>query len=74
MEDVAGGLRAAGRPIRPEWTVRCGQSHRRLAFELLTTYANQKIAGCITLVHTGNADVLAFVKDRIAGKPATASC
>ncbi|ADJ49313.1 lipase [Amycolatopsis mediterranei S699] len=28
----------------------------------------------ITLVYTGNADVLAFVKDRIAGKPATASC
>jgi len=34
----------------------------------------RKIAGYITLVHTGNADVLAFVKDRIAGKPATASC
>ncbi|MGW3958284.1 lipase family protein [Amycolatopsis sp. NPDC005003] len=28
----------------------------------------------ITLVYTGNADVLAFVKDRIAGKPATSSC
>ncbi|MGV9359600.1 lipase family protein [Amycolatopsis sp. NPDC003731] len=28
----------------------------------------------ITLVYTGNADVLAFVKDRIAGKPAPASC
>jgi hypothetical protein len=28
----------------------------------------------ITLVYTGNADVLAFVKDRIAGKPATANC
>lgn len=28
----------------------------------------------ITLVYTGNADVLAFVKDRIAGKPATSNC
>jgi pimeloyl-ACP methyl ester carboxylesterase len=28
----------------------------------------------ITLVYTGNADVLAFVKDRIAGKPATSDC
>ena len=28
----------------------------------------------ITLVYTGNADVLAFVKDRIAGKPATTNC
>lgn len=28
----------------------------------------------ITLVYTGNADVRAFVKDRIAGKPATAAC
>ncbi|MGK3208757.1 lipase family protein [Amycolatopsis sp. MEPSY49] len=28
----------------------------------------------ITLVYTGNADVLAFVKDRIAGKPATPNC
>ncbi|GHG32690.1 MULTISPECIES: lipase family protein [Amycolatopsis] len=28
----------------------------------------------ITLVYTGNADVLAFVRDRIAGKPATANC
>ncbi|MEV7092529.1 lipase family protein [Amycolatopsis sp. NPDC051045] len=28
----------------------------------------------ITLVYTGNADVLAFVTDRIAGKPATSTC
>ncbi|MEV4150274.1 lipase family protein [Amycolatopsis sp. NPDC049691] len=28
----------------------------------------------ITLVYTGNADVLAFVEDRIAGKPATTNC
>ncbi|WP_409463761.1 lipase family protein [Amycolatopsis sp. GA6-003] len=28
----------------------------------------------ITLVYTGNADVLSFVKDRIAGKPAAANC
>jgi hypothetical protein len=28
----------------------------------------------ITLVYTGNADVLAFVKDRIAGKPAASNC
>jgi predicted esterase len=28
----------------------------------------------ITLVYTGNADVLTFVKDRIAGKPAVSDC
>ena len=28
----------------------------------------------ITLVYTGNADVLAFVRDRIAGKPAAPNC
>lgn len=28
----------------------------------------------ITLIYTGNADALAFVQDRIAGKPATSNC
>ncbi|MDT8912962.1 lipase family protein [Amycolatopsis sp. PS_44_ISF1] len=28
----------------------------------------------ITLVYTGNADVLAFIKDRLAGRPATSNC
>jgi pimeloyl-ACP methyl ester carboxylesterase len=28
----------------------------------------------ITLIYTGNADVLSFINDRIAGKPATTNC
>jgi len=74
LEDVAGGLRAAGVPSVPNGQSVVDKAIGALRSSCSRRTRTRKIAGCITLVHTGNADVLAFVKDRIAGKPATASC